>query len=128
MQEESYWIEKANHVPVFSSVLPASADTVVVGGGIAGLSTAYHLLQAGRSVVLLERAGVGQGATGHSTGMLTGEVGSDYVDLSRRSGIMFVRRIFDALTYGGELLRDTVWKEKIDCDWQSVRGIAFGTT
>ncbi|HBL39572.1 TPA: hypothetical protein DDZ10_02770 [Candidatus Uhrbacteria bacterium] len=128
MQEESYWIEKANHVPVFSSVLPASADTVVVGGGIAGLSTAYHLLQAGRSVVVLERAGVGQGATGHSTGMLTGEVGSDYVELYRRRGLGFVRRVFDALTYGGDLLRDTVLKEKIDCDWQSVRALAFGTT
>ena len=46
------------------------ADAVVVGGGIVGTSTAYHLASAGvRRVVLLERASaVGTGATGACAG------------------------------------------------------------
>ena len=36
--------------------LPRTASTVVIGGGVMGASSAYHLAQAGvRDVVLLER-------------------------------------------------------------------------
>ncbi|MEQ9330034.1 FAD-binding oxidoreductase [Thalassobaculum sp.] len=35
--------------------LPASADVVVIGGGVAGVSTAYYLARAGVSVVLCEK-------------------------------------------------------------------------
>ena len=36
-------------------VLPPHADTVVVGGGIVGVSTAYHLARRGHDVLLLEK-------------------------------------------------------------------------
>ena len=36
--------------------LPGAAKTVIIGGGIVGCSTAYHLATMGEEVVLLERA------------------------------------------------------------------------
>ncbi|MBI1220038.1 MAG: FAD-dependent oxidoreductase [Rhodobacteraceae bacterium] len=39
--------------------LPATADCVVIGAGIAGVSAAYWLARAGRSVVLLEKGAIG---------------------------------------------------------------------
>ena len=50
--------------------LPERADVVVVGAGIIGLSIAWRLAEAGRSVVVLERAEVGAGASLAATGML----------------------------------------------------------
>jgi glycine/D-amino acid oxidase-like deaminating enzyme len=44
---------------------------VVVGGGIAGTSAAYHLAKAGVQVVLLERGSIGGGATGAAVGVLS---------------------------------------------------------
>ena len=52
--------------------LPASADHVIVGGGVAGASTAYHLasLGAGGSCLLLESDKLTSGTTWHSAAML----------------------------------------------------------
>jgi len=46
--------------------------TVVVGGGIAGVSCAYHLAKAGvREVVLLEKGELTSGSTHHAAGLVT---------------------------------------------------------
>lgn len=42
-------------------------DVAVVGGGVAGLSTAWELLDAGRSVAVLEADRLCAGVTGHTT-------------------------------------------------------------
>jgi len=46
------------------------ADVAIVGAGVAGLSTALHLAEAGVSVAVLEANLVGSGATGKSGGLL----------------------------------------------------------
>src|SRR3990170_5333091 len=50
--------------------LPGSAEVVIIGGGVMGASTAYHLASAGmRDVIILEREDLlGQGATGRCAG------------------------------------------------------------
>jgi sarcosine oxidase subunit beta len=50
--------------------LPKTADVVIIGGGVMGASTAYHLATRGlKNVVLLEREMfLGQGATGRCAG------------------------------------------------------------
>jgi glycine/D-amino acid oxidase-like deaminating enzyme len=50
--------------------LPASARFVVVGAGVHGLSTAYHLAEEGADVVVLDKSRVGAGATGISGGIV----------------------------------------------------------
>jgi glycine/D-amino acid oxidase-like deaminating enzyme len=51
------------------SDLPPTADIVILGGGVMGASTAYHLAKRGANVVLLERESFfGLGATGRCAG------------------------------------------------------------
>ena len=50
---------------------PASANIVIVGGGVIGTSIAYHLARAGaRDVVLLEKSRLTEGATWHAAGLV----------------------------------------------------------
>ena len=64
-----------------ASTLPATAwsqvsgfetDVLIIGGGIAGASTAFHLAEQGRDVVLLERGEIASEASGQNMGGLGG--------------------------------------------------------
>jgi glycine/D-amino acid oxidase-like deaminating enzyme len=51
--------------------LPSHAQVVVIGGGIAGCSVAYHLTKLGwRDVLLLERRDISCGTTWHAAGLV----------------------------------------------------------
>ena len=50
--------------------LPATAKTIIVGGGIIGCSTAYHLAHMGQEVLLLEKASLTSGSTWHAAGLV----------------------------------------------------------
>lgn len=51
--------------------LPSHVQTLIVGGGIAGCSTAYHLTQLGQTgVLLLEQGRLTSGTTWHAAGLV----------------------------------------------------------
>ncbi|WP_328311963.1 FAD-binding oxidoreductase [Streptomyces sp. NBC_00442] len=70
------------------SALPSRADAVVIGGGVIGTSAAHHLAEAGVDTVLLERAGLGGGASAHTAGMVR-----TYFPGDPRTGGMAVRSL-----------------------------------
>jgi glycine oxidase len=83
--------ERALLRPGIPTTLDRTPDVLVVGGGILGCATAAACTRAGLgSVVLLERDGLGAGASGGAAGLLQPEthVGIDppeFVDFMRRS-------------------------------------------
>src|SRR5436190_21117220 len=67
-------------------------DVCVVGAGIAGLTTAYLLLQAGKSVAVLDDGPIGGGMTQMSTGHLVDMMDDRYFELERLHGAQGARR------------------------------------
>src|SRR5438067_859269 len=61
-------------------------DVCVIGAGIAGLSTAYHLAQAGRLVAVLDDGPVVSGMTRMTTGHLTNMLDDRYFELEKLHG------------------------------------------
>ncbi|WP_211096261.1 NAD(P)/FAD-dependent oxidoreductase [Flavimaricola marinus] len=60
--------------------LPASADVVVIGGGIAGVTTALYLAEAGVNVVLCEKGQIGAEQSSRNWGWVR-QMGRDPVEL-----------------------------------------------
>jgi len=50
--------------------LPSSVPVLVIGAGVHGLSTAWHLAQQGESVLVLDKTGVAAGASGIACGVI----------------------------------------------------------
>src|SRR5262245_64916475 len=96
-----------------------SADVCVVGGGIAGCSTALHLAERGYRVVLLEGQRIGWGASGRSGAQALYGVAAGHAKLARLIGESDARRIWDMTIEGLALIRELIARHRIDCDWVS---------
>ncbi|MFQ5858992.1 MAG: NAD(P)/FAD-dependent oxidoreductase, partial [Anaerolineae bacterium] len=73
---------------------PKTADAVIIGGGVMGTSTAYHLAGRGSTdVVLLEKGEFfGAGATGQNAGGVRHQFSTAVnIELSKRSIAMLER-------------------------------------
>ena len=69
--------------------LPHEAKVVVIGGGIAGCSTAYHLAEHGWDTVLIERDVLTSGTTWHAAGMVTQLGTTPQITKIRKNSIRF---------------------------------------
>lgn len=69
----------------------ARPEVVVVGAGVVGLSVAFHLARRGASVRVLERTGVGAGASGVQPGGVRQQWGTRVNCLLARESIGFYR-------------------------------------
>jgi sarcosine oxidase subunit beta len=66
-------------------------DVIVIGGGVVGTMTAWHLAEAGAGVTLLERGALASGATGRSQGLVLPPDYAELVPLWRESIAVYTR-------------------------------------
>jgi len=100
-------------------------DVCVIGGGIAGLSTAYHLCKAGRSVAVIDDGPLASGMTRMTTGHLSNMLDDRYFELEKLHGAEAIRVAADSHTAAIERIDEIVRREGIDCDFSRLDGYLF---
>ena len=75
--------------------LPAKADVLVIGGGIAGVSLLWHLSARRIDAVLVERHHLAWGASGRNAGFLLAGVASSYAEAVQAYGRSRAREIWE---------------------------------
>jgi len=102
-----------------------SADVCVIGAGIAGLSAAYQLARAGRSVVVLDDGPIGGGQTGRTTAHLSHAMDVQYQAIQRLHGEQGARLAADSHTAAIDEIERIASEEGIACDFERVPGHLF---
>ena len=114
----SYWIETAPDVSFPTLTKGVDVDVAVVGGGIAGTSTALLLAQEGLSVALLESGRVGRGVSAYSTAKVTSLHSLTYAQLRSQRGEDVARVYGEANEAGLAQISGWVQEHGIDCDFR----------
>ncbi len=124
-QHLSYWSATSSHLrqaPLFHNT---KADVCVVGAGIAGLSTAYLLASAGKSVVVLDDGPIADGQTRKTTAHLSNALDDRYVEIERLHGSEGARLAAHSHTAAIEKIGEIARQEQIDCDYERLDGYLF---
>lgn len=105
-----YFIEKAQQHPTRKNLEQAvDASILIVGGGMAGISTAYALSAKidPTGITLVDSGRIGLSTTGRSAGLLVDSVEEDYCDTEREE--------FDQIEKGILGIVGAVEREKLNC-------------
>lgn len=95
-------------------------ETCVVGGGLAGLTTALLLARRGRSVALLEARRIGWGASGRNGGFVSaGGFARDAETLVAEVGADAAKALHALSRDGWRLVKETIEQNGIECDMVS---------
>lgn len=103
------------------------ADVCIIGGGIAGLTTAYLLMKEGKKICLLEDQEIGSGQSGRSSAHFTVALDRSYHELEKIHGSLGIKTIAQSHMAAIQMVKDIVYQESLQCELESVDGLLFST-
>ena len=113
----SLWQATAVPAPATEPVVgKTDADVLIVGGGYTGLSTAFHLAGAGRSVVVVEAGDIGSGASGRNGGQVNPGFKLDPRDAISQLGAEAGERALAFAAGAPDLVFDLIERHGLRCD------------
>jgi glycine/D-amino acid oxidase-like deaminating enzyme len=114
---QSLWSVTAPPGPVCTPLAGAHhAQAAVIGAGYTGLSAALHLAEAGREVVVLEAADIGERASGLNGGQVIPGVKQDPDVLERALGPYVGGRLVATTGAGPDVVFELIARHGIDCE------------
>src|SRR5205085_7650259 len=100
----------------------AETDVLVIGAGIAGLSTAYELASAGRRVMVVDRGRFGRGMTARTTAHLAFEIDDYFHELIKAHGRDHARLWYESQSAAVDRIEAICAAEAIACDFTRLDG------
>lgn len=123
---ESLWLHSTDTLSLYPPLKNnLEIDVAVVGGGIAGLTTAYLLKKAGKKVAVFEKYTIGSGVSGYTTGKVSSLHGLAYSELIKKFDIQTARTYGEANEVAIGAIEAIVKAESIDCDWRREDNYTF---
>lgn len=121
----SPWME----IEVFPSARSLSADleadVLVIGSGIAGLSTAYEAQARGRQVAVVDRGGIGMGMTARTTAHLSAISDDGLGAFIKRRGEEMARLFHDSHASAIARIAGIIEAQGIACNFRRLDGVLF---
>jgi len=95
-EQQPYWLMKNGIVATYPSLdKNLAVDVAVMGAGISGALTAWHLRDSGLSIAIFDRRHAGMGSTAASTAFLQYEIDTPLTELCRQLGEQHAARSYE---------------------------------
>lgn len=123
----SYWdlIDRGTQYPSLSKDL--SIDVAIIGGGIAGVSVAYHLIKEGLSVALFDDGLLGSGETGRTSAHLTVYQDGGLLHLKKMFGQKKLDLLIKSHVEAIDQIEQNALEHGIECEFRRVDGYLFSS-
>jgi glycine/D-amino acid oxidase-like deaminating enzyme/nitrite reductase/ring-hydroxylating ferredoxin subunit len=119
-KQKSLWLD-TRETPVFPPLAgDAQVDVAIVGAGITGLTAARLLVEAVRSVAVLDQGRVGAGTTGGTTAHVTQVPDRRFREIDSKFGRDGVRTLVASSRAALDRIAAWVEADPIDCDYRRV--------
>lgn len=125
MKNISIWQDniKTKKYPVLNE--NKECDVLIIGGGITGISTLYHLRDTNLNVMLVEQNKIGMSTTARSTGKLS-FLQNDLIDKIRiSSGDDIAKEYLKFQIAAINDITNTIKKERINCDLEKTYSLLY---
>lgn len=122
---ESFWIDstpETNFSPLGKNI---SVDVAVIGGGIAGLTSAFLLKNEGRTIAIIEADRIIKDVTGHTTAKITSLHGYIYKHLIDTFGQEKARLYAEGNQKAIKQIASFVKDLNIDCDFERASAYTY---
>jgi glycine/D-amino acid oxidase-like deaminating enzyme/nitrite reductase/ring-hydroxylating ferredoxin subunit len=120
------WLATSREIPAHALAKKIEADVCIVGGGIAGLTTAYLLSREGKSVVLIDKSPIGRaGETANTTAHLSNVLDASCREIEKMHGSKGAQLAAQSHTAAIAEIESIVTEEEIDCDFERLDGYLF---
>ncbi|MGM9835098.1 MAG: FAD-dependent oxidoreductase [Bacilli bacterium] len=120
----SLWENYLDNFSFKSLANSIEVDTLIIGGGLAGLTTLYYLKDL-PSVCLVDANYIGSGVTKNTTGKLNYLQGSIYTIIKKNIHKETAISYLNSQKYAISLIKEIIQKEKIKCDLEQVDSFIF---
>lgn len=125
---ESIWHHSAPRLGAGPLTGDLETEVCVIGGGMAGILTAWYLQRAGMGTVVVEAQSAGSGQTGNTTAKITAQHGLVYAKLLAQFGGERARQYAAFQARAVTEFRSLIGERKIACDLRDCPAYLYSTS
>ena len=125
MKKQSLWLDGIKNSVCDTLKENIDVDVLIIGGGITGISTAYHLRNSNLKICVVDQDLIGHGVTSKTTGKLTYLQQLVYSDLVGNHSKAVAQKYFESQKDAIGLVEQIILDNNISCDYQKVDSYIF---
>lgn len=126
MKNKSIWInDKVKNEKMNKLDKDIKCDVLIIGGGMAGLSTAYQMMDCDMDVVLIEKDRCCMGATSKNTGKLAWMQDLIYGKLTNNYNDKVAKLYYDSQVDAIKMVKKIIKDNKIDCHLTKTKSYVY---
>jgi gamma-glutamylputrescine oxidase len=125
MKDNPYWLD-IPYTPRQKLSKDIETGVVIIGGGITGISIAYHCAKQGIKTVLIEKDTLAFGSAGRNAGMVVDGLAIDFIEAVEKFGVEEATELWSQTVKARNHIIDLINEHSIKCDFTQPGSLYYG--